>query len=157
VIIKFTKIECKEFDKTFLAFKSCYLKVWNRNNVALNLHVRLLKTPVNNVTVNAGIYIKTSTQRYSPFMYNTTLNFCRFVKSPNRFIHWKLLYNIIRDNSNVNHSCPYNHDLIVSNFSLNSKMLLPVPLPTGDYLIKFKAGIHKDFKGEVSTYFNVKE
>lgn len=52
VTIKFTKLECIEFDKTFIGFKSCYLKVLGRNKIGLNLHVRLLKIPVSNVTVS---------------------------------------------------------------------------------------------------------
>ncbi|XP_065357843.1 uncharacterized protein LOC135951995 [Calliphora vicina] len=157
VTIKLTKLECSAYDKSFIIFKSCYLKVLGRNKVSGNIYVRLLKPPVDNITVNAGFYVKSSSQKYNPFLYNTTFNFCSFVKNPNRFIFWKILITYVYDYSNVNHSCPYNHDLIVSDFVLSPDMLKYIPFPSGDYLVKVRAAITKDYKGEVLAYFNIKE
>lgn len=50
--IKITKVECLEYDKTFINFKKCYLKVIERNKIGVNIYVQLLKTPVDNIKVS---------------------------------------------------------------------------------------------------------
>lgn len=126
LVIKFTKFECFEFDKPFADIPKCQLKAFARDKVGLNLHVRLHQVPVNNVSVgivgiiqvlmserilcfqvNAAFFNKDFTQRYKPFMYNSSLDFCKFLKTPNRFLFWKIVYGIIKTSSNINHTCPY--------------------------------------------------
>ena len=50
-ICKFTKFDCETYDKPFADFKKCNMKVMGRDIIALNMHVRLHRVPVNNVSV----------------------------------------------------------------------------------------------------------
>ncbi|XP_046808412.1 uncharacterized protein LOC111682575 [Lucilia cuprina] len=155
--VKFTKFECFAFDKPFADIPKCYLKALARDKVALNLHVRLHQVPVPNVSVNAGFFIKGSTQIYRPFLYNNTVNFCKFLKNPNHLPFWKIVYSIIKPASNINHTCPYNHDIIVNNLVLDSGMLKMVPFPTGDYLVILRVAAYNHYKAEIRSYLSIKE
>ncbi|XP_037812574.1 uncharacterized protein LOC119604172 [Lucilia sericata] len=155
--VKFTKFECFEFDKPFADIPKCYLKALARNKVALNLHVRLHQVPVPNVSVNAAYFVKGSTQNYRLFLYNNTVNFCKFLKNPNNYPFWKIVYSIIKTASNINHTCPYNHDIIVEHLVLDSDMFKVIPFPTGDYLVILKVAAYNHYKAEIRTYFSIKE
>lgn len=52
MILKFTKLECKLYDKSFGEFNKCYLKAIRRDTVALHLYLRLFKLPLNNISVS---------------------------------------------------------------------------------------------------------
>lgn len=56
--------------------------------------------------VNGAYFIKSSNQHYQPFMYNTTTDFCRFLKNQNSLPFWKILYNIMKPYTNLNSTCP---------------------------------------------------
>ncbi|KAM7344102.1 uncharacterized protein ACRADG_010933 [Cochliomyia hominivorax] len=155
--IKLTNVGCLEYDKSFVEFKKCYLKVLDRNKIGVNIYVKLLKTPVENIVVNAALYVKSASLKYNPFFFNTTFNFCKFFENPNRLVFWKVALTIITQYSNVNHSCPYDHDLIVKNLIINSEKINNMPSMAGDYLIKIKAAVKNHYKGEVLLYFNIKE
>lgn len=120
---KITRVECKEFDKAFASITICYLKALSRYKSAFSLYVALHQVPVDNVTVrqcnvwknsnfpflqfNAALFRK-GNNGYRPFMYNHTVDFCRFYKNPNRFMFWKIVFfNIVAPASNINHTCPY--------------------------------------------------
>lgn len=48
---KFINLKCIEFDTTFATIPICKLKMVQRGVVGLDLHVKLHKIPVNNVSV----------------------------------------------------------------------------------------------------------
>ncbi|KAI8116115.1 hypothetical protein CVS40_11759 [Lucilia cuprina] len=149
--VKFTKFQCFEFDKPFADIPKCYLKVVARDKVALNIHVRLHQVPVPNVSINAAVLIKGSTQNYRPFLYNNTLDYCKFLKNPNRHPFWKI------PASNINHTCPFSHDIIVQNLILDSSMFKIIPFPSGDYLVIIKVAAYNDYKAEVRAYISLRE
>ncbi|XP_065362089.1 uncharacterized protein LOC135955658 [Calliphora vicina] len=155
--VKFTKFVCFAFDKPFADIPKCYLKALARDTVGLDLHVRLHQVPVNNVSFNAAFLVKGSTQNYRPFLYNSTLDFCKFIKNSNRYPFWKIIYYIIKPASNINHTCPYNHDIIVKNLTLDSSMFKMIPFPSGDYLVILRVAAYNHYKAEVRAYFSLKE
>ncbi|XP_046807509.1 uncharacterized protein LOC111683196 [Lucilia cuprina] len=149
--VKITKFQCFEFDKPFADIPKCYLKVVARDKVALNIHVRLHQVPVPNVSINAAVFIKGSTQNYRPFLYN------KFLKNPNRHPFWKIVYFIIKPASNINHIAPLKHDIIVQHLILDSSMFKIIPFPSGDYLVIIKVAAYNDYKAEVRAYLSLRE
>lgn len=53
VVVKFTNVECQSYDPDVVEIKMCRLKAVGRNQIALNTHVKLLRTPIDNITVSA--------------------------------------------------------------------------------------------------------
>ncbi|XP_061395702.1 uncharacterized protein LOC133331320 [Musca vetustissima] len=150
--VKFTKLECFELDKPFATIPKCYLKALSRYQSALNIHVALHQIPVNNVSFNAALYQK-GNNGYRPFMYNNTVDFCSFYKNPNRFIFWKIIFfNMIAPASNINHTCPFDHDIIVKNLILDSSMFRMIPFPANEYSVRVKVAAYNHYKADIRAY-----
>ncbi|XP_050332807.1 uncharacterized protein LOC126760997 [Bactrocera neohumeralis] len=151
---KLTNIDCKAFDKPFADFKSCRLHVPKRGEIALSLHVRLFQIPVNNVSVNLAFFKKAS--GYRPFLYNVSVDFCSFMANKKRFPFLNIFHGVLKKDSNINHTCPYNHDIIVKNLVLRDEMFGRLPVPAGEYLFKLMVGAYNEWKADVKAYFTIK-
>lgn len=139
MIIKFTKLECQAFDKSYAEFKLCQLKAVGRDKIALNINVNLHERPLNNITVSGWkmggrkffcfykclLKLQLSAQLFRkshdfrPFLYNDTFDFCLFMKNSNRFLFWKTLVQDLSQYSNINHTCPFDVSWIVVLASLD--------------------------------------
>ncbi|XP_023304229.2 uncharacterized protein LOC111686155 [Lucilia cuprina] len=155
MIIKFTKLECQAYDKSFAEFKMCQLKVIGRDKIALNIHANLHEKPLNNITLSAQLFRKSNDFR--PFLYNDTFDFCLFMKNSNRFLFWKTLVQDLSHHSNINHTCPYDHDIIVNNMVLEEGILKHLPFPSNDYMIQLKFWSFNDLKARVKIYIVIVE
>ncbi|XP_013117855.1 uncharacterized protein LOC106095156 [Stomoxys calcitrans] len=152
--IKFTNLQCDEYDKPFANFEKCRLKAIDRHRVALNVTVALHQIPVNNVSLNVQLLKKGN--GYRPFMYNNTMDFCQFLKTPSRYMFWKIVFlRMVRPASNINHTCPFDHNIIVQNLILDSSMLDLIPFPADDYMMRFKVGAYNHYKAEVRAFIQI--
>ncbi|XP_075151056.1 uncharacterized protein LOC142225164 [Haematobia irritans] len=86
---KFTNLKCQEYDRDFSQFEYCRLKVVGRGIVSMNLKVVMFKTPINNITVNIGVYKKGNS--YHPFLYNFTVDLCQYFRNRNKFPLMKMV------------------------------------------------------------------
>lgn len=58
-VFKFTKLECKDYDKSFIEFNQCQLKAVGRNRIAMQLHGNLKEKIDDNLTASIfGIKLK---------------------------------------------------------------------------------------------------
>ncbi|EDV59909.2 uncharacterized protein LOC6542575 [Drosophila erecta] len=122
---EFTNVKCTSFDKEFSDFEYCYLKSVNRSYKYLSVKCNMLKTP--------------RFSGYRPLMYNGTVDFYRFLKNPSSSPFVNFWYGIAVNYSNLNHSCPYNHDLRLEKLPVdfvNYQLTEVLPFPEGDYLIE---------------------
>ncbi|XP_073838103.1 uncharacterized protein [Musca autumnalis] len=155
--VKLTKLECLEFDKPFATFKNCSLKALSRYKTALNIRVALHQVPVTNVTVN-GQFFRKGSNGYRLFMYNNTVDFCAFLRNGNRFMFWKIIFSkLIQPFSNINHTCPFDHDIIVENLILDGEMFKLIPFQTDEYMINFRVAAYNHYKAEVRSYLTIIE
>uniref|UniRef100_A0A1I8NWB5 MD-2-related lipid-recognition domain-containing protein n=1 Tax=Stomoxys calcitrans TaxID=35570 RepID=A0A1I8NWB5_STOCA len=121
------KAVCIALDPDFCKFELCELKPNEENIPAFSMILRLLQLPLANVIVTTEIYYQTS------LLTNRTIDGCTFLKNRRRNPSFVLIYNLIEKNSNVNHTCPFNHDLRVYDIAPKK---FAMPLPTGKYIIK---------------------
>lgn len=49
---RFTNIGCESYDLEFSQFKNCRLKLIGRGVVGINVYIRLLKLPIDNIMVS---------------------------------------------------------------------------------------------------------
>ncbi|XP_043649564.1 uncharacterized protein LOC122617681 isoform X1 [Drosophila teissieri] len=136
-LVEFTNVQCESLDKDFALFEYCFLKSVNRSYKYVSLKVKLLKLPVTKVKVNFALYKRVN--GYLPFLYNITLDACRYLKSPHHHPIALYFHNWFKDYSNINHTCPYNHDLVLdkmSYHSINTKVTKILPFPEGNYLLE---------------------
>ncbi|KAH8306176.1 hypothetical protein KR018_003382, partial [Drosophila ironensis] len=155
--VEFTNFKCTSLNKQFTDFEYCYLKSVNRSYKYLSLKVNLFKIPITKVSVNFAFLKRTN--GYKPFLYNVTADACKFLKNEKSNPVLIYMYNIFRSHSNMNHTCPYNHDLIldkISNDYMNNHLTNVLPFPDGEYLLNthwFAYGIKRAI---VSIYLTLK-
>ncbi|XP_034477233.1 uncharacterized protein LOC117783797 [Drosophila innubila] len=133
---RFTNLKCESYNISFAKFETCKLNVLGRGVIGSNIHLNLFQVPIHSVSINWSFWRRYS--GYKPFLYNSTLDFCKFVKQPKKKSFEKLVLDAITSRSNLNHTCPYDHDIIVDNLVFNDKFLQTLPLPQGDYKIQLR-------------------
>ncbi|KAI8039541.1 hypothetical protein M5D96_006955 [Drosophila gunungcola] len=106
----------------------CRLKAHSRNKTSLNINATFLE-PANNIFVKVKLMKKAN--GYKPFLIDLTIDACEFMRNRNNPVI-KIIYKMIKDVSTVNHTCPYVGLQTVSDFY---DIRIPVPLPTGEYLL----------------------
>nr|XP_017037355.1 uncharacterized protein LOC108085308 [Drosophila kikkawai] len=134
---EFTNVKCTSLDEKFNEFEYCYIKSVNRIYKYLSLKVKLFKTPITKVRLNLALYKRYN--GYRPFMYNLTIDACRILKVPASHPLANYFYSFLQNFSNMNHTCPFNHDLIVDKLNIdfvNNQATKVLPFPEGDYMLE---------------------
>ncbi|XP_075163255.1 uncharacterized protein LOC142235889 [Haematobia irritans] len=149
---KFTNFQCEVLDSSFCTFDECKLKVITRGLVGVNMRLRFFELPVSNVSLKMGLYKKAGS--YKPFFYNTSANFCRFVKDTSMNFFMKFIFNFITEYSNINHSCPYDHDVIIKDMIAPEEKFRLLPIPIGEYMLRIIIIINKKERVAVNTYIH---
>ncbi|XP_075151084.1 uncharacterized protein LOC142225190 [Haematobia irritans] len=87
------------------------------------MYFRLPKEPVTSTLF--GVTIKLTAASSLPLV-NNSWDACAFLKNRKRYGALGRIFKFIAPYTNVNHSCPYNHDIIVKNFSLTGRPIMPL-------------------------------
>ncbi|XP_017015669.2 uncharacterized protein [Drosophila takahashii] len=133
--VTFTNIKCRSKDVKFASFEKCYIKAVNRTHKYIDVYVNLYEKNVDNVTVN--VKFMRNDHGYKPFFVDVTVDACKFLKNQRQPLA-KLFFDLYKSSSNLNHSCPYNHDLIVDHFwtgNFEADLIKYIPIQKGDYAI----------------------
>ncbi|XP_054085370.1 uncharacterized protein LOC105212525 isoform X1 [Zeugodacus cucurbitae] len=151
---KITNIQCSSLDKNFSDFGKCRLSVPERGVIAMGVHVKLFQMPVNNISINLSFFKKAS--GYRSFLYNVSADFCAFMANKKRYPFLNIFFDILLKESNINHTCPYSHDIIVKNLILRDEMFGRIPVPAGEYMFKLMVGAYNEWKADVKAYFSIR-
>ncbi|EDV49669.1 uncharacterized protein LOC6552159 [Drosophila erecta] len=152
-LLKFKNIKCTCYEKSFCELKRCELKVLGRGSIGLYLHAQTHQLPIKSTTCIISLYRRFN--GYRPFLYNITVDICSFLKNRKHHPFLDILYDGIRNFTNVNHSCPFNHDIIVNRMVLNDNMIAKVPVPNGFYKLMFVVKTDGILRGEVEVHVEV--
>ncbi|XP_034480071.1 uncharacterized protein LOC117785914 [Drosophila innubila] len=148
VVFKFTNAVCQSYNESWVHFNQCRLRAVNRNRNILNINGTILH-PVNDVYLHLQILKRAN--GYKPWLFNVSLDACRFVKKAyNPFA--KLIFSLFKEFSNFNHSCPYVGTQLVQGFYLRSEILQLV-FPSGDYLLAMTWYFDKKPQFITNVYF----
>ncbi|XP_044249227.1 uncharacterized protein [Drosophila takahashii] len=126
--VKMTNAVCESYNKSWVVFHYCRLKAYSRNKTSLNINATFLQ-PANNIFIKLRIMKKAN--GYKPFLFDYTFDACEFMRKRNKPFT-KIIWNMIKDVSTVNHTCPYEGLQTVSDFH---HIHFPVPWPSGEYLL----------------------
>ncbi|KAH8408934.1 hypothetical protein KR009_004067, partial [Drosophila setifemur] len=135
---EFTNTVCKSFDKEFADFRYCYLKSVNRSYKYMSFRLDLYKPPITKIKFNLIIFKRVN--GYRPFMYNITVDGCRWLGSIDSNPFMAFLYGIFKGYTNMNHTCPYDHDMWIEKLPIsviNHHLTKVLPVPEGDYLLEY--------------------
>ncbi|XP_073840100.1 uncharacterized protein isoform X1 [Musca autumnalis] len=151
--VRFTNLKCTSLDTSFSTMEKCNLKLIRRGVVGLNVTVKLLQIPVTNVSVNVAFFKKSN--GFQPYIYNRSADFCRFLKNREKYPFLKLLANNLLHNTNINHTCPFDHDIIAENVVLDTNMVKLIMLDVGDYMFRLMVAAYNNWKAEINFYFSI--
>ncbi|KAH8247708.1 hypothetical protein KR038_008793, partial [Drosophila bunnanda] len=153
---EFTNVNCTAYGKDIVEIEYCYIKSINRTYKYLSGKMKLNEIPFDKFTVNMVIWKRFN--GYRPFLYNITVNGCKFLNNPKSNIIGKFIYDTYKPYSNINHSCPYTNDLVLDKLPvefMNHQLTKILPLPEGDYLIEFRWIRSRNVFANVKIYFNL--
>ncbi|XP_018791980.1 PREDICTED: uncharacterized protein LOC108970807 isoform X1 [Bactrocera latifrons] len=148
-----SKMECRDLNKAYLREKVCRLKAVKRDVVEASVRFQILKT-VYNCNVHIELLRKYNT--YQPFFINRTFDVCEFLRNRKNAVYLDILFKLIEKYTNVNHSCPYEGEFIIERFRPSHNNLI-LPMPSGDYLIKFGLYTSNVLMAHLYVWFGFKE
>ncbi|XP_017058109.1 uncharacterized protein LOC108099248 [Drosophila ficusphila] len=154
--VEFTNFKCKALDQEFCNFEYCAIKAVNRSYKYLTAKAYLHKIPVTRVKVSIGLYKRFS--GYKPFLYNLTVDACKFLKNPKSNPVTSYFYEFIKEISNMNHTCPFDHDLVwdkLSNENVNYRMTKILSFPKGDYMVELHWIAYDITRAVLKIYFTL--
>ncbi|XP_075150329.1 uncharacterized protein LOC142224444 [Haematobia irritans] len=151
--VRFTNLKCEQYHPEFAKFLTCRLKVMRRGLISLNVDLKLFQVPVTNTTVNLSLHKKVS--GYRLFLYNTTFDFCKFMLNRKQEPFAKLFFDVLEKDSNINYTCPYSHNIIVDNMTVDENIFKYLPLPAGGYMFQLKFAAYNDWKTDVKAYIEI--
>ncbi|XP_061402813.1 uncharacterized protein LOC133338658 [Musca vetustissima] len=133
--IRISNLRCTTKNESLGKFQMCSLKAVKRNVVEINVHFELFKKPVKQA--DFLLRFKKRGDIGGKALYQYKVDLCEFLNSDRRKPLANLFYNFfeLQRYSNLNHSCPYDHDIIVKGCRLNAKLLQVLPIPPGEYSI----------------------
>ncbi|XP_070068405.1 uncharacterized protein [Drosophila takahashii] len=127
------KVEC-EGNPARVKNVSCYVKAvnWNMGEVNMDCH---LTVTVRNPMIRMEILRKDYSNQYQPFLVDVRMDFCNVIQKRSFVPYAVILWKILKQYSNLNHSCPFTGPVRVRNAYLDSNHL--PPFPHGFYQFRF--------------------
>ncbi|KAH8365895.1 hypothetical protein KR093_007005 [Drosophila rubida] len=132
--VTFTNLKCTFSNESYGEFKVCHIKAVNRTHKYISVY-QTLNIVIDNVIGN--LKVMRFDNGYKPYFIDVTIDICKFLKYPKNPIAI-VFYKIFKKDSNMNHTCPYDHDIIVDKVwtgNLESDLGRYLPIPNGDYAI----------------------
>ncbi|EDW36121.1 GL17625 [Drosophila persimilis] len=172
--VEFTNLKCTTLDREFLEFDKCFLKSINRTYKYLSVSTKIHMLPLKSVSVRRFLHLvfdrshhtvpfQIQTQvlqrlnGYKPFLFNFTTDGCKAL-SGKMNPTTRFFFGLIAPYSNLNHSCPYDHDLFVEKLPISfmdEQLTKVLPFPEGDYCLKSIYSYRRKPRAEISTYASI--
>ncbi|KAH8311913.1 hypothetical protein KR044_008542, partial [Drosophila immigrans] len=152
VTVRFTNVFCKSSNQSIYVVNICRLRAIKRNKYIFNYDATILHE-IFESKVNLQMVKKAN--GYKPWLYNITFDACEFQKRHNNPM-LKMVFNIFKDYSNLNHSCPYIGTIQVTGLYLKPQSI-PVPMPTGEYGLLTTWNFDNKMTSYLNLYFEYVE
>nr|XP_036675143.1 uncharacterized protein LOC118878061 [Drosophila suzukii] len=149
---KFSNFVCDSADTNWILVHTCRLKAIRRDRTTLSFNGTVQKV-VSNLRVHAQIFKRGN--GFKPWLYNITFDGCRFLRKPYE-APVILVFKLFKKHSNFNFTCPFLGPVYVTGFHLIGEQI-PVPLPSGEYLILIKWYTGKLLIISTGIYFSFEE
>ncbi|XP_017840224.1 uncharacterized protein LOC108598118 [Drosophila busckii] len=133
-------------------FKKCELKMIRRGVAAFSMYAAVYKLPVKNVYANLELHRRSN--GYKPFLFNQSLDYCFYMRNPKAYAFINSIHDTFLNYSNMNHTCPYNHDIIINDMEYGKNSFNQIPLPNGEYILCLKLAVSKVWVAEIKLYFS---
>ncbi|XP_059225910.1 uncharacterized protein LOC131997981 [Stomoxys calcitrans] len=130
-------VTCKTHDANFSRFDLCEMAPTAKNIPGISLIIRFLRLPVTNIHFR---YVVGRTGSPPLIALNNSWDLCAFLRNGKSSRALATLFKQIASFTNINHSCPFNHDVIIQKFAVPHGNPNFVFFP-GDYFAKVETTI----------------
>ncbi|XP_017080081.1 uncharacterized protein LOC108113886 [Drosophila eugracilis] len=155
--VTFTNLKCSVSDKKFMKFEKCYIKAVNRTHKYIDVHANLYQLPVDNIMIR--LRMMRNDHGFKPFFIDMSFDACKFMKNQKNPI-LNLFYGFYKKSSNINHTCPFNHDLIVDHMwtgNMETEVMNYLPIKNGDYAVFSDWSTNNVLRASLQLYVRVTE
>ncbi|KAH8233125.1 hypothetical protein KR026_004541 [Drosophila bipectinata] len=131
--LEFNNVRCIVRDKKFMEYDHCFLKSVNRTFKYLSLKTKIHRLPIEECVTM--VQIRKRENRRILYNFDVKLDGCKFLRDRSNVVaNW--LYQIFEPFSNMNHTCPYNHDIILEKVPVQYvNKLIQTVIPDGRFYI----------------------
>ncbi|XP_017096411.2 uncharacterized protein [Drosophila bipectinata] len=131
--LEFNNVRCIVRDKKFMEYDYCFLKSVNRTFKYLSLKTKIHRLPIEECVTM--VQIRQRENRRILYNFDVKLDGCKFLRDRSNVVaNW--LYQIFEPFSNMNHTCPYNHDIILEKVPVQYvNKLIQTVIPDGRFYI----------------------
>ncbi|KPU80752.1 uncharacterized protein Dana_GF27444 [Drosophila ananassae] len=120
-------------------------------NLQFNDHYKLL--PTQGSKIRLKVFKRES--GFKPWLLDTTVDGCRYMRKTYNPLA-KLVYKMVKEFTNVNHSCPYVGDQIVNGLYIKPELII-LPFPSGTYMISLKWFFNQMHQLDTNVTFEIFE
>ncbi|XP_017958364.1 uncharacterized protein LOC108652683 [Drosophila navojoa] len=150
--VEFNNIKCIACDKKYLEFDYCYLRSENRTYKYLSIKTLLHQLPVRNCKIIFRVAKRDT--RSIVGQYDGSVDACKFLKDGRNPIA-NHIYQTFKPYSNINHTCPYDHDLILEKVSVHHvNSVIQNFIPNGRFLLNLTFYNNNIARASVIVYFS---
>ncbi|XP_062129817.1 uncharacterized protein LOC133841403 isoform X1 [Drosophila sulfurigaster albostrigata] len=148
---EFNNAKCIIRNPEVLTFDYCYLRSVNRTYKYFSMKTKFLSLPVDNTWVSLKVYKRDNRHIFD--RYNVTVDGCRFLRERNNALV-NVLFGIFEEFSNLNHTCPFDHDILIEKLPVQHvNTLIKYIVPDGRYILNTTWSIRKVPFAEIIVYF----
>ncbi|KAH8366850.1 hypothetical protein KR200_009139, partial [Drosophila serrata] len=148
VIFKFSNVVCESYNKSWFLFHECRLKAIAREKVILNINGTVLH-PVYNVLTKGKMFKRES--GFKPWLMDSEIDSCRFMRKNYNPVA-KIVFGLLKEFTNINHTCPFVGPQIVRGFYLRPELLL-LPFPSGEFMLSLRWFFNQKLQFDTNVSF----
>ncbi|XP_041674173.1 uncharacterized protein LOC108114143 [Drosophila eugracilis] len=153
--VTFTNLNCSSYNSDYLTFPTCRIKAVNRTHKYINIYVKFHELPI----INSWVIVKFRrfNNGYKQFFFDLSYDGCKFLKQQKNIIA-QAFYKTFQGSSNINHTCPYNHDIIVDKLfsgDLEKGFVKFFPIPSGAYALYTEWSTNNVSRASIKIYVTV--
>lgn len=155
-MISYEKMLC-DVNPKYISSHSCLVRPVARETFSVQSRAHLIR-PINEIQANVRLYYRYNT--YQKFLIDRWEDVCGYLSGKKPSLMIDVVSDYFYKYSNMNHTCPFEGDIIYKCDRISSKDLLIRPLlPAGRFHFdtNFTHGKNREFIGNVQIFFSVSD
>ncbi|EDW74163.1 uncharacterized protein Dwil_GK21529 [Drosophila willistoni] len=150
-----SSIECNSNNDSYARIDLCELKPVGRGVKEMSVIVKLFDKPISNASF--GLEFRRRGYFTQP-IYKYVVDACLFLRNKKRNPLANAFYDFLQlaNKSNMNHTCPYNHDLIVDRFRVDKNLKFNLPIEKGDYTVEVFLHTYNVLRGTFNANLEIR-
>ncbi|XP_034110946.1 uncharacterized protein LOC117572321 [Drosophila albomicans] len=127
------------------------MKIVRRGVTEVNSICNYYQLPIDDIKLHIQLFKQSN--GYRPFLFNQTVDYCGYMRNMDSQPLFHAFYKTWITTTNFNHSCPFNHAIVVKNLKYNGNHIMNnLPMPNGEYMVAIKTFTSPRWRSEYKVY-----